>query len=418
MSTFLKNSLNKDTEEIPSCLKKAVNMYQNQANKFISKMTKNFDQMNANDIVNAIKNNEYKYKLFEGALFVGHIVTDLDSVSTAIGAAAFYGGVPAISEKKETLNTEIKWAIDYWNCKLPEFIENIKNKNKIVLVDHNQLSQTNKCIDPKNIIGIIDHHAPNIVSNNILTIDIQLIGSASTIIAMRFIRNNRKLERYVAGMLLSAILSDTLNFKSPTTTDADKLAVAVLSKIVGVENIDELANLQFHAKSKMIEKLSNTDLIKGDMKSYLIQDKKIGWSTIESIEKGVEVVISKKDSMMKELLAIKKEEKMDYLFLSIVDIENKKSKLFICTDLEKEVASIAFNCKIFDDLIDLGSLVSRKKQFIPNIKRVLTNNIFSHSENAKNDNKLKMSKSYGNLCINSNQDGSGNIIRSPKNKKL
>ena len=129
----------------------------------------------------------------------------------------------------------------------------------------------------------------------------------------------------------------------------------------------------------MIEKLSNTDLIKGDMKSYIINDKKVAWSTIESIKKGVDKVINKKDQMIKELTAIKKEEKMDYLFLSVVDIENKKSKLLICTYLEKEIALCAFNLKLNGNIMELGSLISRKKQFIPSVKRVLTNPKFNHT---------------------------------------
>lgn len=414
MSKLLNKSSNTEVDEIPSSLLNAVNQYQYRATEYVSKMTKNINEMSAIDVIDAIKNNDYKYKLFEEAVFVGHIVTDLDSVSTAIGAAEFYGGTPAISEIEKTLNTEIKWALQYWGYKTPKYIGDIKDLSKIVLVDHNQLSQTNKCINPNNIIGIIDHHAPNIVSNNILTIDIQLIGSASTIIAMRFIRNDRKLKKSVAGMLLSAILSDTINLKSPTTTNADKLVVAVLSKIVDIDDIDKLAQEQFQAKSRMIEKLSDTDLIKGDMKSYIINDKKVAWSTIESIEKGVDKVISKKDQMIKELTAIKKEEGMDYLFLSVVDIENKKSKLLICTDLEKEIALCAFNFKLNGNIMELGSLISRKKQFIPLVKQVLTNPKFNHTISANNYNKIKMSKSYGNLIINSKQDGSGNLIRSPR----
>ena len=194
--------------------------------------------------------------MLSGAIFVGHLMTDLDSIAGAIGAAELYGGVAG---RASEVNSETQFALDYWGLSAPPPIENlVKSQPKagICLVDHQQLSQVNKCIDPERIVGVIDHHAlqnSTIITERPIYMDIRPWGSMSTIIAHTFLVIQKRPRKCIAGMLLCAILSDTLNLLGPTTTQYDKMMVAILCKICEVGDIDSLAEAQFKAKSKELE---------------------------------------------------------------------------------------------------------------------------------------------------------------------
>ena len=118
-----------------------------------------FKKMRSPDIPHEVKTNKFLRGMLKGCVFVGHLNTDLDSVAGAIGAAELYGGTPALAQR--VLNTEIEWALQRWGIPKPIYIGDIPDlKNlRICLVDHNQWSQTPKCIDQEQIVGIIDHHA-------------------------------------------------------------------------------------------------------------------------------------------------------------------------------------------------------------------------------------------------------------------
>jgi hypothetical protein len=187
------------------------------------------------------------------AIFCGHVVTDLDSIAGAIGAAELYGGIPA---RASEINSETQFALNYWGLSAPPKIEDLiisQPNSGICLVDHQQRSQVNPCIDPDRIVGVIDHHAlqnDTIVTERAIYMDIRPWGSMSTIIAHSFLVRPKRPRKAVAGMLLSAILSDTLNLQGPTTTSFDRMMVAVLCEICQVSDIDELAKQQFKAKSR------------------------------------------------------------------------------------------------------------------------------------------------------------------------
>jgi len=159
------------------------------------------------------------------AVFVGHLVTDLDSVGGAIGAAALYNGKAALASD---INSETAFALDEWGVDKPPTIEEVLKENpdaKICLVDHQQTSQMNLAINPDNVVGVIDHHAlqsKTIVTDRPIYIDIRPWGSMSTIISHTFLTHHKRPSVGVAGMLLCAILSDTLNLQGPTTTEWDR----------------------------------------------------------------------------------------------------------------------------------------------------------------------------------------------------
>ncbi|CAL6333554.1 unnamed protein product [Bathycoccus prasinos] len=297
----------------------------------------------------------------KGALFCGHVVTDLDSIAGAIGAAVLHGGVAA---RASEINSETEFALEYWNCSLPEKIEDlIEEESKVCLVDFQQQSQLNPAIPMKNIVGIIDHHA--LQSNTIVTekpifVDIRPWGCMSAIIAHSFLMYKRYLPRKIGGMLLSAILSDTLNLKSPTTTEWDRRIVAMLVQYIGVKDINELAAKQFRAKSHSLSfKFHSGEA--GD------EEIKIAYSVIETTD--AEAATSRLIELLPEMRKVKEE--LDVHGCYIV---NLTSALVLCGRTEQSLAKAAYDGALVDGnnhLMELKGLVSRKQDFIPPLTKAV-----------------------------------------------
>ena len=175
-----------------------------------------------------------------GALFVGHLVTDLDSVGGAIGAAALYGGRAV---RASPVNSETAFALDRWGLEAPPAIEDVLKEEpdaRICLVDHQQTSQMNPAIDPDRVVGVIDHHAlqsKTIVTDRPIYIDIRPWGSMSTIVGHTFLSHQRRPSKGVAGVLLCAILSDTLNLQGPTTTECESRFVGCGARASGAVQV-------------------------------------------------------------------------------------------------------------------------------------------------------------------------------------
>jgi inorganic pyrophosphatase/exopolyphosphatase len=257
---------------------------------------------------------------------------------------------------------------------LPEKIEDlIEEESKVCLVDFQQQSQLNPAIPMKNIVGIIDHHA--LQSNTIVTekpifVDIRPWGCMSAIIAHSFLMYKRYLPRKIGGMLLSAILSDTLNLKSPTTTEWDRRIVAMLVQYIGVKDINELAAKQFRAKSHSLSVMSAYQLVSGDMKQFKFhsgeagdEEIKIAYSVIETTD--AEAATSRLIELLPEMRKVKEELKVHAMLLAIVDIVNLTSALVLCGRTEQSLAKAAYDGALVD------GLVSRKQDFIPPLTKAV-----------------------------------------------
>ena len=248
---------------------------------------------------------------------------------------------------------------------------------KICLVDHQQSSQMNPSIQAKNVVGIIDHHAlqnKTLVTEKPIYVDIRPWGSMCTIIAHSFLIRKKRPSKAISGILLCAILSDTLNLNGPTTTDWDRLVVTILAELAEIEDINELAKKQFHAKSKELKNLSAYSLVHGDKKTFSFDQQggfngELGFAVIETTDD--EAILTRVDELVKEMIASKKESSLNLLFVAIVNIVNLKSNLVLCGPAETSLAVEAFGDGIISGekktLMDLGERVSRKKEFIPSL---------------------------------------------------
>lgn len=177
------------------------------------------------------------------------------------------------------INNETAYALQRWNFEVPKPFEEIQAGREVVIVDHNQLKQSPPTLDQSMLRGVIDHHAiqGGTVSTSIpIYVDIRPWGSACTIVAHMFFRARRKMNRNTAGLLLSGLISDTLNLRSPTTTHHDRLACSILARFAKVDDVDELAKELFKAKSQELILCSPTQLVKGDLKTFEFKSKKSG----------------------------------------------------------------------------------------------------------------------------------------------
>merc|ERR1712137_168044 len=358
-----------------------------------------------------------------GAVFVGHINTDLDSVAGAIGAAALFDGIACIAEPEEKLNGEIQFALKKAGMDYPDYFGELMGAGVpdedgesmlVCLVDHNEPNQMHEALrnDPHRstrIAGLIDHHAvsKNFSSSLPLFIDVRPWGSMSTIVAHMFIRANHQIPTDIAYMLLMAILSDTLSLRSVTATPADQFAVALLSRIVQVDDPNELASQMFRAKTDWIVGLGPYEMVRGDQKDF---EGANGWKFgIAVLEVTViEPVLAQAQCIIAELRCLKHEKgtvfeqpkanskrtsvwgepqhdqrkELDFAYLFIVDVVKQESHLIICGGRELALAQKAFSngvldaahpdmeapgkhIKVGETLMHVGNLVSRKAEFAP-----------------------------------------------------
>ena len=321
----------------------------------------------------------------EGAIFVGHLATDMDSIGSAVGGAELFGGVAA---RASDINTETEYALAEFGIPLPPPFEEVADaargegkEVKVVLVDHCQTTQMNKGVDPKEVVGIIDHHA--LQSSTLCTdlpiyVDIRPWGSACTIIAHTFVTLNKPISRPTASLLLCGILSDTLNLRSPTTTRHDAAMVSLLTSVLDIEDPNTLAKALFKAKSRTLTLLSAHALVRGDQKTFDLARPDgttlvVGFGVVETTD--VAAMYAKRDQLLLECRALKAEENLDLAYLALVDIANLHSELLICGPKEGALAVATYGGTITEEThtLDLGPKVSRKKNFIPPLSATVLN---------------------------------------------
>ena len=364
----------------------------------------------------------------DDAIFVGHLVTDLDSVAGAIGAANLYGGSAAVAS---AVNTETRFALDTWGATLPEPVETLlaeRPDRNVCLVDFQQQSQLNPAIPMGNIVGIIDHHA--LQSNTIVTerpifVDIRPWGCMSSIIAHNHAVQGKFLPKHIAGMLLSAILSDTLNLKSPTTTTWDERVVTMLVQYLEVQDVNELAARQFRAKSQSLSLMTPYALVNGDMKQFKFtgdqETYEVAYSVIETTD--ADASLSRAADILPEMRAVKLvTPSTKAMLLAIVDIVNLTSTLLICGRVEASLAVAAYGGVLENDgtMLKLPGLVSRKKDFVPPLTKAVKDGWkpprLSFDEDTESENGLHRSRSMvdiptGDVVVDYTETPSGKLVR-------
>lgn len=236
-----------------------------------------------------------------------------------------------------------------------------KNRKKVILMDHNEKSQSVHGLEDAELLEIIDHHRIADIQTGLpIYFRNEPVGSTSTIVASMFFENGIKPSKKIAGILCGAIISDTLLLKSPTSTQIDKFILNRLADIANI-NIEDFAKEMFKAGTSLDGKTPN-EIFNQDFKVFSINDYKIGVSQINTM--CIESFIPVKDDMLNLMKNICKEQNFNLVILMITDILNGGSKLMVVGQ-DKELVERAFNVKLNEHYVYLPEVLSRKKQIIP-----------------------------------------------------
>lgn len=299
---------------------------------------------------------------------VGHKNPDTDSVVSAIALAElkkFFGESckPTIAGE---INKETSFVLKKFGFKKPQIIP--KEKKKVILVDHNESSQISENVKPEEITAIFDHHkAGCITTQEPILINIIPCGSTSTIIAGMFKNDKIKPSKKVASLLIAGIISDTLYFNSPTTTEFDKKTVYFLNKITKL-NLKELSQNMFKAKSDL-SGVSTKEVVNADYKEFNIRGKKVGVGVFETV--FPEAVLERTDEIIKILKMKKIKEKLNYLLFAIIDILKKEALFLVPEKADEDILMKIFKPQKKEGYFLALGIVSRKKQIIPKLEKFL-----------------------------------------------
>ena len=301
------------------------------------------------------------------SLFVfGHKSPDTDSICSAISLAYLKNklGVEAKAYALEEPRKEAKFVLDYFKVEAPEVLPAgaIKGQD-VALVDHNEVAQTADDIAEANLVEVIDHHKIGCLSTDLpISVRIMPVGCTCTIIYNLFKENNVEIPYEIAGLLLSAILSDTLIFKSPTTTELDKEAALALAEIAKVDH--EKYGMEMFKAGTSLEGFSIEEIVNMDFKEFDMSGKRVGIGQVMTLD--IDAVLSKKEEFLNYINATE----YDMLVLAVTDIINEGS--YLIYKGEDKVISEAFGVDATQGVFAEG-VVSRKKQLVPNLTEAVKN---------------------------------------------
>ena len=310
-------------------------------------------------------------------IIIGHKNPDTDSLAASLALAQFLKKIKKpilsfpISKVKVFIsgnfNKEVEFILGHFKEKTPRQIKSLAQKN-VFLVDHGDYEQAASGIDKANIVGVLDHHKLGGIKTQFpIFYRAEPLGSCSTILAKMFFENKISLNKKIAGLLLAGILSDTLKFTSPTTTQEDKKIAQELAQI-SKENINKLSQKMFEVKSDL-SNVTAEKLVATDYKEFKTAKIKFAIGVHETVLP--QKALAMKEEIFLSLEKLKKKRKMDLMFFALIDILKNQCLFFILGEKEKKVAEKVFKKKTKDNFISLPGVVSRKKQILPPIIKFL-----------------------------------------------
>ncbi|MHC9536395.1 manganese-dependent inorganic pyrophosphatase [Dellaglioa sp. BT-FLS60] len=302
-------------------------------------------------------------------LIFGHQSPDTDAVVAAKVFSYLQNklGFDTEAVALGSLSEETKFVLDYFNEPEPRIIKTAKNEvDSVMLVDHNEFQQSVSDIADLVVTDVVDHHRiANFTTNMPLNFRAEAVGCSSTILWKMFNENNVEIPANIAGLMMSAIISDTLLFKSPTTTPVDIEATKALSKISNTDyNVYGLDMLK--AGTNLSSK-TEEELINGDAKSFDMAGKTVRVAQVNTVD--LEEVSNRETALVSAIEADSKANNYDLFLLLVTNILDSDSELLVVGEPKKMVEK-AFDKKLSDNKLSLPGVVSRKKQVVPQLQAV------------------------------------------------
>lgn len=299
----------------------------------------------------------------------GHQNPDTDAFCSAVAAAELleYQGKQAKPVALWIPWNEASFVFKQANVPFPSIIDSLPEWSDIVLVDHNEASQSIQNRDSLEIHAVYDHHkVSNFKTKNPITMRVDPVWCTCTILFEEFTRYDFTPTKEVAVLMCGAIISDTLMLTSPTTTERDKDALHALAKIAEIDDLDERSKKMFEAKSDLT-RMTDADIIKSDSKRFEYGNTSVLIAVIETT--SPEFAFERKEWLLETAEKVKKQDRLDYLILCVVDVVNQQTTALVSSEDEEKLLHGAFGVTTENDEADLWNRVSRKKQLVPPINQ-------------------------------------------------
>ncbi|MGE6436556.1 manganese-dependent inorganic pyrophosphatase [Shewanella baltica] len=297
---------------------------------------------------------------------VGHKIPDSDSICGAIALAYLKNqiGEEAIASRLGELSPETAFILERFGFEAPEYKTSYAGE-QVYIVDHSELTQAPDDIAQATIVGIVDHHKlGDLTTDTPLECWIRPVGCSNTVIKMMFDFYQVAIPKNIAGIMMCAILSDTVIFKSPTCTTADIRCVEALAEIAGVEDFKELGMEMFKVKSA-VQGTPARDLVMRDFKDFNMNGNLVGIGQLEVIDLSVFDDI--KAELEADIKALKVEGNRHSVLLLLTDIMKEGSELLIVSD-DSDLTQRAYGKDTVDGKVWLDGVLSRKKQVVPQLQ--------------------------------------------------
>ena len=297
-------------------------------------------------------------------LVFGHKNPDTDTITSAIAYAYLKQqlGVDAEAVRLGELNDETIYALEKFGFESPRFIQNVTNEaSEVILVDHNERQQSADGIENVKVTEVIDHHRiANFETSDPLYYRAEPVGCTATILNKIFKEHGVEVPSNIAGLMLSAIVSDTLLFKSPTCTQQDVQAGKELAEKAGV-NVEVYGLAMLKAGADLSTKALE-DLLSLDAKEFTFGEVKAIVAQVNAVD--VNDVLNRKDELVALLNKSLEDNGLNLFFFVVTDILNNDSTAVVVGSAA-EAAARSFGKELVNDLVELPGVVSRKKQIVP-----------------------------------------------------
>lgn len=294
----------------------------------------------------------------------GHQKPDTDTVTSSIVLANLQKalGNDATAYKLGNLNKETKYALKTFEVEEPLTLENVDAGADVMLVDHNEASQSVCGIENANIKMVVDHHKIKFETTEPVYFVAEPVGCTASILYKLYKQNDVEINSQMAGLMLSAIISDTLLFKSPTCTPQDKEIAQKLSKIAGVD-IDTYGKEMLKAGTDISE-FTPYQVINIDAKEFNDKNSRFEISQVNAVD--LDSVFSRQTELEEAINKEIKDKNLDFYMFAATDILNANSRIIAIGDKVNTVEK-AFGISLENNTAMLNNIVSRKKQMLPNI---------------------------------------------------
>ncbi|CAF1413021.1 unnamed protein product [Rotaria sordida] len=295
----------------------------------------------------------------------GHRNPDTDAIVSALVYAAFLRRmkINAKAYRLGNLNKETQFVLKTAGIQPPNMLpSDLANGTAVALVDHNESQQSMENLKNMRVKYVVDHHKlGDLTTSEPIYIRFEPVGCTATILTKMYRENQLRISQKIALLLIPAILSDTLHFRSSTTTDDDRSMVDYLLPIAKITDVNSYANEMLIAKSNLSNYTMREVLL--DYKTYTFNNQLWGIGVAETFYPNN--ILERKDELLQAMIDEKKTHHLTDILFSIIDIVKERNSMIILSEPEKTVVEKAFNVTIQNGIADLGSRISRKKDIVP-----------------------------------------------------